>query len=148
MTGPAAGGDLPAVATLQDGRGPRTRSPMRRLAWFSLVPGLAWFLLPAVFSGHLGPADGPVWVLPVIVLVGLGFVVLWRGRDLSELPVRLLPLWVASGLTVSVYGQPRDLLGLAAAFAFATPLALFWIGLPLLAESTVRQVLDHHRHLP
>jgi hypothetical protein len=115
---------------------------VRRLAWFSLVPGLVWPLLPLVLSGDLGPVDEPFWLLPAVALVGEGFIAFWTCHDWREIPLRLVLLWAASGLVMSVYVQPKDVLGLAVGYAYATPLALFWLGLPLLGESVASQVLD------
>lgn len=132
-----------AAATLENGtRCLRLERAVRRLAWLSLIPGLAWLLLPVVFSGDLGPVNGPLWLLPVVALVGAGFIAFWTCRDWTQIPLRLGLLWVASGLVVLIYGQPRDPLGLVAAYAYATPLTLFWLGLPLLGESVAHQVLD------
>lgn len=116
---------------------------MRRLAWFSLLPGLVWLLVPAIFSGGHDPVGSLGLLLPVTALVAAGFVALHSCPDPSRLPARVVLLWLASGLVVMTYRSAGDLTTALGAFALATPLTLFWIVLPLLAETTLPGLTTH-----
>lgn len=116
---------------------------MRRLAWFSLLPGLVWLLVPAIFSGGHDPVGSLGLLLPVVALVAAGFVALRSCPDPSRLPARIILLWLASGFVVTIYRPVSDLATALGALTLATPLTLFWIGLPLLAETTLPGLPDH-----